>query len=89
MCGVTGCIDWSTEVIEPAVIGAMTESLQLRGPDDAGIWYAPHVALGHTRLAIIDLATGSQPMVFRGKHGKPVALDLPHQLRHRGALARL
>ncbi|MBB5872695.1 asparagine synthase (glutamine-hydrolyzing) [Allocatelliglobosispora scoriae] len=80
------------------MIGAMTDTLQLRGPDDSGTWHAPHVALGHTRLAIIDLATGSQPMVFTGKHGKPVALvfsgeiynyrELRDELRRRGRAFR-
>jgi asparagine synthase (glutamine-hydrolysing) len=33
-----------------------------RGPDAAGEWFERDVFLGHRRLAIIDLATGDQPM---------------------------
>ena len=44
----------------------MTATLHHRGPDDNGIWVNPHagVALGHARLAIIDLTpAGHQPML--------------------------
>ncbi len=40
----------------------MVASLAHRGPDGAGTWHDHTVALGHTRLAIIDLTTGRQPM---------------------------
>lgn len=50
----------------------MTERLIHRGPDDCGIWsdVAQHIALGHRRLAILDLsAQGHQPMVSAsGRH---------------------
>jgi len=41
----------------------MTASLDHRGPDDGGVRIFPEVALGHRRLAIIDLSPrGRQPM---------------------------
>jgi len=40
----------------------MTKTLTHRGPDDEGIFVAPHVGLGHRRLSIIDLESGHQPM---------------------------
>jgi asparagine synthase (glutamine-hydrolysing) len=42
----------------------MTECLRHRGPDGEGSWVSPdrRVALGHRRLAVIDLSTGDQPM---------------------------
>src|SRR3989442_1944685 len=36
--------------------------LEHRGPDDSGIYSSDDVGLGMTRLAIIDLVTGQQPM---------------------------
>jgi len=41
-----------------------TAKLRHRGPDEAGYWVSEHgrVGLGHSRLSIIDLETGSQPI---------------------------
>ena len=41
----------------------MNESLRHRGPDGSGLFTGTGVALGHRRLAIIDLVSGTQPMV--------------------------
>jgi asparagine synthase (glutamine-hydrolysing) len=46
-------------------LGASVASLRKRGPDDSGVWVRPggRVALGHTRLSILDLSPlGHQPM---------------------------
>lgn len=40
----------------------MLSRLVHRGPDDHGSWIDGPVGLGHTRLSIIDLATGHQPL---------------------------
>ncbi len=65
MCGITGILSSGSGATQLA-LGAMTASLQHRGPDDSGHWLdAKHgVALGHTRLSIVDRsASGHQPMV--------------------------
>ncbi|MEK8146028.1 hypothetical protein NKH18_47115 [Streptomyces sp. M10(2022)] len=77
MCGIAGWIDFSRDLtLERPTVEAMTGSLQRRGPDADGVWLAPHVGLGHQRLAIVDLEGGRQPMVARRRAGRaaPVVL---------------
>ena len=73
MCGVTGFLEQRPprHRAEEAVhlVGRMTATLSHRGPDDSGAWVDPDsgVALGHRRLAVIDLSeAGNQPMVSHG-----------------------
>lgn len=64
MCGISGLI--GPGVSNPAIVAAMTARLDHRGPDDQGVWTADDaaVALGHRRLAIVDLSpAGHEPMV--------------------------
>lgn len=62
MCGIAGIL--STDAGPPAIdaVAAMLSALEHRGPDGSGIYRDEQVGLGHTRLAIIDLAGGAQPM---------------------------
>ncbi|WBB77322.1 asparagine synthase (glutamine-hydrolyzing) [Micromonospora sp. WMMD882] len=63
MCGITGWIDFGRDLrAERAVISSMTATMSCRGPDAEGAWIGRHAALGHRRLAVIDLAGGAQPM---------------------------
>jgi len=74
MCGITGAI-WTdpARAIEQDTLRRMIEVLRHRGPDEEGNYVAelrrrppredlPGVALGHRRLAIIDVAGGQQPL---------------------------
>lgn len=58
MCGIAGFVGAG----ERADIERMSGRLAHRGPDAAGHWGEPGVWLGHRRLAIVDIAGGSQPM---------------------------
>jgi len=58
MCGIAGYVGEAA----PELMPAMLRALKHRGPDDAGTHEEPGVGLGVTRLAIIDLAGGRQPM---------------------------
>lgn len=65
MCGIAGWVDFSRDLSkDETTIRAMTRTLENRGPDAEGIWSARHVALGHRRLAVIDVIGGAQPMEF-------------------------
>ncbi len=65
MCGIAGLIELAgldRGTVAPRLDRAVAR-LKARGPDDNGTWYDDHAALGHTRLAIVDLsAAGHQPM---------------------------
>ncbi len=43
----------------------MRDSIEHRGPDDAGIFIEENIGLGHRRLSIVDVAHGHQPMPNR------------------------
>jgi asparagine synthase (glutamine-hydrolysing) len=63
MCGISGF--WGEIAQTPDALTRlenMTTALSHRGPDGKGCWLGPNVGLGHTRLAVIDLAGGEQPM---------------------------
>ncbi|MFJ2407026.1 asparagine synthase (glutamine-hydrolyzing) [Streptomyces xanthochromogenes] len=63
MCGIAGWIDFGRDLTqERATVDAMTQTMACRGPDDEGVWIAPHAAIGHRRLSVIDLEGGRQPM---------------------------
>lgn len=82
MCGIAGWIDFSRDLtLERHTMEAMTGSLHRRGPDADGVWLAPHAALGHRRLAIVDLEGGKQPMVARRRGPEaPVVLTYSGEL---------
>ena len=63
MCGIAGILyqDPSRRV-DRDTLRRMTGTLSHRGPDGKGYYEDGNIGLGHRRLAIIDLATGSQPM---------------------------
>ncbi|WP_048862542.1 asparagine synthetase B family protein, partial [Acidisphaera rubrifaciens] len=63
MCGIAGLILASSgPPVDPAVLAALARGIAHRGPDGAGQMVAGRIALVHNRLAIIDLATGDQPL---------------------------
>src|SRR5215207_6414106 len=67
MCGVTGILQAprASRSADLAAIGRMTGRLRHRGPDADGSWCDRDagIALGHRRLAIVDLTdAGRQPM---------------------------
>lgn len=58
MCGIAG---WAGPG-HPDDLKAMVATLDHRGPDETGFWTSDQAALGITRLSIIDVAQGHQPV---------------------------
>ncbi len=93
MCGLTGflkCNSQSSDALQ-ATATLMAQAIAHRGPDDAGAWADAEagVALGHRRLAIVDLSpAGHQPMASVG--GRYVMVfngEIYNHLDLRGELA--
>ncbi|RWI36998.1 MAG: asparagine synthase (glutamine-hydrolyzing) [Mesorhizobium sp.] len=73
MCGICGWIDFDRNLGGPDTrreIADMTATMAYRGPDDGGTWIDGPAALGHRRLAIIDIEGGRQPMTLQ-EDGRP------------------
>lgn len=61
MCGIFGHIG----NIQRELAARCTDALVHRGPDGGGLWIGDAIALGHRRLAILDLSDlGTQPMSY-------------------------
>ncbi|MFM1557231.1 MAG: asparagine synthetase B family protein, partial [Limisphaerales bacterium] len=92
MCGIIGIYG---EGVSPETLQAGLSKLQHRGPDEAGLFEQPPIALGIRRLSIIDLTEGVQPV--RDESGEVVAVmngeiynhvELAEGLRARGHTLR-
>jgi asparagine synthase (glutamine-hydrolysing) len=91
MCGIAGILRWKGEPLRPLEIERMTKAINHRGPDGEGFLKRDRVALGHRRLAIIDLQSGQQPM-SNGDETNWVTyngeiynyLELTHELQQKG-----
>ena len=71
MCGIAGFILTRRVPDAESRLRTMADSIRHRGPDGEGLFLdgtgdgTSLVGLAHRRLAIIDLATGTQPMVHQ------------------------
>ena len=63
MCGIAGIMTGDGRAADPAMLSALAGALAYRGPDGQGARALDGVHLLHTRLSIVDLAHGAQPLV--------------------------
>ena len=67
MCGISGIFDpRGTSTIPRDLISRINNIQSHRGPDENEVHLEPGLALGHRRLSVIDLATGTQPLFNEG-----------------------
>src|SRR5271170_1116598 len=64
MCGITGYLNLNGQSIDPeeSLLSKMCRTIVHRGPDDEGMLTMGPAAIGMTRLSIIDVKTGHQPI---------------------------
>ena len=62
MCGIAGVARRRAGDIGAETLRRMADTLGHRGPDADGLHVGAHVGLAHTRLSIVDVACGAQPM---------------------------
>ena len=62
MCGIAGIVNYSTDRPDRQIVEDMVDVMRHRGPDGRGVFTDKHVAFGHVRLSIIDLAGSHQPL---------------------------
>ena len=72
MCGIAGIILRGSKV-DAAMLKPMVERLSHRGPDGEGFFTEGPFGLAHTRLSIIDLSGGQQPILGEGNRLAVVA----------------
>ncbi len=63
MCGICGFVlNEHNQGRAKEIVLAMSKSLRHRGPEEEGYFIDKHLAMGHSRLKIIDLQRGKQPI---------------------------
>jgi len=59
MCGIAGCFG----IQDTKTINRMLDALPHRGPNDRGLHTFDSTVFGHTRLSIVDVVGGHQPIL--------------------------
>ena len=91
MCGIAGIVDLGPDSPDPDLIREMVSRLWHRGPDGWGWYRDADAALGHARLAILDIGgRGFDQDVSHALSNKLRGgpARVPKALQCRGPLAR-
>ena len=66
MCGIAGQFNYNNENndIYKDVLEIMQQTMNRRGPDQNGIYMGKNIGLVHSRLAVVDIENGIQPMKY-------------------------
>ncbi len=68
MCGFCGYVNYEQKIENDKIISKMNETLFKRGPNEQHIYIHKQLALAHSRLSIIDVKNGVQPMQIEKDH---------------------
>ena len=64
MCGIAGFVGTRLSAEHaPEVLSRMIGAIAHRGPDESGAFFDSNVGMANARLSIIDIVSGSQPMI--------------------------
>jgi len=88
MCGIAGLMTYDGTAPPPAPLQAMGVALRHRGPDGDGRYRSGDLGMVQTRLAIIDLATGDQPLYEPGGAALVANGEIYNYVELRAELAR-
>src|SRR5258708_28767771 len=86
MCGIAGIMSFNGTPPAPGFLQAMGAALHHRGPDGNGHYRSGDVGVVQTRLAIIDLATGDQPLYEPGGAALVANAEIYNYIELRAAL---
>lgn len=66
MCGIAGQFNYNNQNIDiyKDVLEIMQQTMNRRGPDQNGIYMEKNIGLAHSRLAVVDIENGVQPMKY-------------------------
>ena len=93
MCGILAILDIASNTPQLRKLALdLVKKIRHRGPDWSGVFSSPHAILAHERLAIVDVMSGSQPLID-ATNGNALAVngeiynhkDLRQQLKHEHA----
>lgn len=88
MCGIAGIISFKDDMrAEHGACRKMQTALLHRGPDQRGVYLSQEAALVHTRLAVIDISGGRQPMTVTD-HGREFTIVYNGELYNTDELRR-
>ena len=70
MCGIAGEINFKNGISRKDYHDKMLYSMKRRGPDENGVFTCENAVMLHSRLSVIDLENGKQPMTLESGHKK-------------------
>jgi len=71
MCGIAGILRFDDRPVDRGALERMLTHIDHRGPDGRGVEVYPHCGLAHSRLSVVDLMGGHQPMHVAVQHNEP------------------